>query len=168
MRKIYICMIAVISIMIASCGNSKGYKNPDQVEAEKTVASGKLATIENLSDSQVSESEANSDSQGDEEAAVYYNMVKNGKPGIIDFNATWCGPCRQMKPVFHQLARKYGDKYNFISIDIDQYPELAEKYHIQSIPTFVFIDADGIEGNRILGAVDASVLAEELENPAWY
>ncbi|MDE7115244.1 MAG: thioredoxin family protein, partial [Muribaculaceae bacterium] len=87
---------------------------------------------------------------------------------IVDFTASWCGPCQRMKPVFHRLAKNFRDEYNFITIDIDANPELAEKYQVQAVPTFVFLDADGIEGNRITGMVDESDFRNELLEPAWY
>lgn len=149
-----------------SCGNGKGYKSPDEIQNRKEAAMQKQ--VDEVLENQSKHSDSVDTGVRTENANIYYDMVSNGKPGIIDFNATWCGPCRQMKPIFHKLAAKYSDKYNFISIDVDQYPEIARKYHIQSIPAFVFIDADGTEGNRITGAVPEEELVNELENPAWF
>ena len=73
-------------------------------------------------------------------------------PTVIDFNATWCGPCRMMAPEFTRLAREYEGKVRFLSIDVDRNPDLADKYDIQSIPAFIFLDPSGREVNRIVGA----------------
>ncbi len=167
MRNLAILMIAVINLMIASCGKTNGYKSPEQIQEEKSSAVENVVE-ENLNAVSSTESDLSESDVEDEDSDIYQALVSNDLPGVIDFTATWCGPCQKMKPIFHKLAKKFKGKYNFISIDIDKYPEIAEKYHIQSIPTFVFIDADGNEGNRITGLVEESVLAEELDNPAWF
>ena len=97
-----------------------------------------------------------------------HQMVSNGKPSIVDFTASWCGPCQRMKPIFYSLADDFKDEYNFISIDIDENPELANKYQVQAVPTFVFLDADGNEGNRITGMISKEEFRDELLHPAWY
>jgi thioredoxin reductase (NADPH) len=72
------------------------------------------------------------------------------KPIIIDFHAPWCGPCRQMAPMYGRLAERYADKAIFIKINIDDLGGFATQYRIQGVPTFVFIK-DGAEKNRIVG-----------------
>ena len=57
--------------------------------------------------------------------------------------ATWCGPCKQFAPNFEAVAEKYADKALFYSVDVDQHPELAARYNVQSIPMVVFIRPDG-------------------------
>lgn len=56
---------------------------------------------------------------------------------LVDFFATWCGPCNAMKPVYHQFAADYADRMKFGSIDIDQSPDTARKYKIEAIPTLI-------------------------------
>ncbi len=87
---------------------------------------------------------------------------EEGKPVCIDFYAEWCPPCQQMKPIFHELGNKYGDKIQFVSANTDEYPELAHSYGIEAIPTFVFLNADHQETGRITGACPAEDLQSEL------
>ncbi|MGM9872572.1 MAG: thioredoxin domain-containing protein [Muribaculaceae bacterium] len=61
---------------------------------------------------------------------------------VLDFNATWCGPCQEFKPVFKAAAQKYTD-VNFISIDVDQMPNTSDAWEISAIPTVIFIKPDG-------------------------
>lgn len=89
-------------------------------------------------------------------------VASEGLPTVIDFYATWCGPCRQMAPVFEVLKGEYGGKIEFRSIDVDQDPDMAARYNISSIPTFVFLDAGGKEVKRITGA-DAQGLSSAVD-----
>ncbi|MCI9053745.1 MAG: thioredoxin family protein [Muribaculaceae bacterium] len=61
---------------------------------------------------------------------------------VLDFNATWCGPCKMLTPVFAEAAKKYTD-VKFVSVDIDKLPETAKAFNVQAVPTVVFINAEG-------------------------
>ena len=66
--------------------------------------------------------------------------VKNSSlPVIIDVFATWCGPCRQMMPIFEDLAKELSSQYKFVKLNIDEERDIAIQYNISSIPTFLFI-----------------------------
>ncbi|MBS7374416.1 MAG: thioredoxin [Muribaculaceae bacterium] len=69
--------------------------------------------------------------------------VAAGMPQVIDFNATWCGPCRMFAPTFEKMEKKYEGKITFQSVDVDENPDMAAQYEVQSIPTVVYIDAEG-------------------------
>lgn len=81
------------------------------------------------------------------------------KPTVIDFYADWCGPCRQIAPLFDQLADKYDDRIVFKRVNVDESEQLAAQYGITSIPTFVFIDAQGNVVNKVVGADSESLTA---------
>ena len=61
------------------------------------------------------------------------------KPVIVDFYATWCGPCKMMSPIMEELAKKYAGKVVFYKVDTDKESELSRAMGIQSLPTFLFI-----------------------------
>lgn len=69
--------------------------------------------------------------------------LAQGKPVIVDFNATWCGPCKMIAPSFHALANDFIGRVKFYSVDIDRCPETAKAFGIEAIPTFVLIRPDG-------------------------
>ena len=72
-------------------------------------------------------------------------------PKLWDFWATWCPPCKELKPIVEALAKEYDGKIEIRSIDTDQNKELAQKFGVQAIPTLVFLDAKGNELSRIVG-----------------
>lgn len=82
--------------------------------------------------------------------AEFETMLEDSNIVVVDFWATWCGPCRMVAPIIEQLAQKYEDRVKFAKIDIDENSELADKYQIQSIPTVV-VFKDGSEQNRCVG-----------------
>ncbi len=69
---------------------------------------------------------------------------------VIDFFATWCGPCKKIAPHFEKLAELY-PQVTFLKVDVDESPELVDQYQIQAMPTFVFLK-DGAVVKRIEGA----------------
>lgn len=68
---------------------------------------------------------------------------------IVDFNATWCGPCQRFAPIFHDAAEKYAGKIKFISVDVDACPEVAKKYGVSSIPQITYIKPDGTVDSHV-------------------
>ncbi|MCG7852343.1 MAG: thioredoxin family protein [Methanosarcinaceae archaeon] len=83
------------------------------------------------------------------------------KPVLLDFSATWCGPCRMQKPIIEKLEETFGDKVDFKEIDVDQNNEMAAKYDIMVVPTLV-IEIDSVEVRRFTGVTRADVLSDEL------
>jgi thioredoxin 1 len=64
-------------------------------------------------------------------------VIKAERPTLVDFWASWCGPCRMVAPVVESLAEEYGDKMNFAKVNVDAEPRLANRYGIRSIPTLL-------------------------------
>ena len=84
-------------------------------------------------------------------------VVKSAIPVVADFWAEWCGPCRMIAPILMELARDYKDRLKVAKINVDEEPDLASRYGIQSIPTLLFFK-DGQMVKQQIGAVPRPVL----------
>jgi thiol-disulfide isomerase/thioredoxin len=84
-------------------------------------------------------------------------------PVLLDFHAEWCGPCKRMRPAVAQLIKK---GFPVKSIDVDQSPKLASRYHIEAVPTFIVVDGTGAELDRSTGPQPAADLAQFFNSAA--
>lgn len=95
--------------------------------------------------------------------ATAREAIESGKPVVIDFWATWCGPCIKLGPVVEELAEKYGDKVTVGKINIDDNDEIASENRVRNIPTVLFFK-DGEVKERSVGLVKLSDLEAKLQN----
>jgi hypothetical protein len=84
------------------------------------------------------------------------SMGAAGEPVLLDFHATWCGPCQQMRPAINELIRK---GYRVKEIDIDESPDLAARYQVTAVPTFIIVDPSGKPLARLPSVQPAAKLA---------
>lgn len=75
--------------------------------------------------------------------------AKPKKLTIIDFNATWCGPCQQFKPIFHKVAKEYSKKIDFLSVDTDNCPDIAKQFKVSAIPQITAVKPDGTQVTKV-------------------
>lgn len=86
----------------------------------------------------------------EEADALVLNAANNAQLVVIDFTASWCGPCKMIAPFFKELSESIADVI-FLKVDVDENPETAAKYSVSAMPTFVFIK-QGEVVDRLMGA----------------
>jgi thioredoxin 1 len=67
----------------------------------------------------------------------FYTLINDNKPVLVDFYATWCGPCQMLSPVLKQVKDNLGERITIIKIDTDKNQELASKYNVRGVPTMI-------------------------------
>ncbi|MFM2314276.1 MAG: hypothetical protein RLZZ04_3552 [Cyanobacteriota bacterium] len=82
-------------------------------------------------------------------------------PVLVDFYATWCGPCQMMAPILEQVGASLRDRLQVVKIDTDKYPNLASKYQIEALPTLVLFK-NGEPAEKIEGVHQAQQLIQHL------
>ncbi|KAI3981857.1 hypothetical protein MKX01_017274 [Papaver californicum] len=91
------------------------------------------------------------------------DLLANSKqPVLVDFYATWCGPCQYMVPILDQVSLELKEKIQLVKIDTEKYPKIADQYKIEALPTFI-IFKDGKPCDRFEGALAADKLVERIE-----
>lgn len=89
-------------------------------------------------------------------------VLNSSTPVLVDFFATWCGPCRMLAPVLESIEEDYEDKVKFVKLDVDEAGDIARDYSVMSIPTLIIIK-DGEEVAKQVGALGAEALEEWLD-----
>lgn len=151
MKKMRFLLVAAVAAMVASCGSSSSEKSSND----------STATDAQSNVSEVVKTDANSaEVVPAEDAVISYDgklfdvpagavltpatIKATAHPTLIEFGATWCGPCKQAKPIVENLAGKYDGKAEFLYVDIDACPEIAKEFGVgQAIPVVVVAKADG-------------------------
>jgi thioredoxin 1 len=89
------------------------------------------------------------------------DVLKNDKPVLVDYWAEWCGPCKMIAPVLEAIAAEHGDKLDIVKLNVDENPQVTQKYNILNIPTLgVFRNGEVVM--ELVGARSKSALLREL------
>ena len=92
--------------------------------------------------------------------AAFDKLSQQEKPVVVDFWATWCGPCMKLGPVLEEIAAERSDII-VAKVDVDQHPEFAAAFGIDTIPA-VFLFKNGVEVKRVIGFMDKNTLCAKL------
>jgi thioredoxin 1 len=143
MKKLFIAALAVLAMSACngkSDANEAAENAATEVETTEATEAEGVVVLDNDS--------------------IYRPDTKVDVLTILDFNATWCGPCKMLSPVFDAAAKKFTD-VKFVSIDIDNLSETAQAFRVESIPTVVFLKPDGTS-QSFVGTADL-LPAEKFE-----
>ena len=134
MNKIFITLLTLITV-ITAC-NAENKANVSANTATQTEKKVKVKTI-SLTKAEFLAKVANYEKNPNEWKYL------GDKPAIVDFYATWCGPCKTIAPILNQLAAEYGDEIYIYKVDTDKEKELASVFGIRSLPSLLFIPMEG-------------------------
>ena len=99
------------------------------------------------------------------ESTFQKEVLESDIPVLVDFFATWCGPCKMLAPVIDELAASYAGKVKVCKVDIDQSMNLAAKYQVQAVPTLAFFK-NGQLAEVSVGALPKAALTAKMEQYA--
>ena len=90
------------------------------------------------------------------------DVLNSDKPALVDFWAEWCGPCKMIAPILEEAASEYADKMSVVKLNVDESPNIAQKFGIRSIPTLMLFKDGAVQAQK-LGAMSKSQLTEFLD-----
>lgn len=153
MRNFMLIVASLLMIItVTACGGSSD-------KTSGSVSSTTSDVVETQSSVPADEAVSDSLAQEQENEAQALDAKSDKKLVVLDFFATWCGPCKAMAPAMEQMEKKYAGKIEFRKIDVDQEPELAQQYNITGVPTIVVLSADG----KILDSTVGLQTVDELD-----
>lgn len=147
------CLLVLSVVTMMSCASKNSNKTTESADSQKQEV---VKPVEISSEQFAS--------------LVYdYNLPESewkylgDRPCIVDFYATWCGPCKMIAPILEELAAKYGNEIYVYKVDIDKSRNLVDIFKIQGVPTLYFIPQEG-EHQVIVGSEEKEVLEGMVQN----
>ena len=92
----------------------------------------------------------------------FQDLIKGGKPILVDFYADWCAPCKAMNPILKSVKSKMGDQIKILKINVDKNQAVANKFNVRGIPTFILFQSNEIKWRKS-GLLEENVLLAELK-----
>ena len=163
MKAFYISIFAAAALALTSCGGNSS-NSTDNVTAD-TISEGNTEMILDsaANDTTIIEGKANAESDIVTVLTPSSEVKATDKPIVIDFSATWCGPCQKFKPIYHKVAEKYAAKAQFATAHVDECTALAQQYNVSSIPMVLIINPDGTTSQNV-GFMDEAEFIKFLDS----
>lgn len=93
---------------------------------------------------------------------TFQQVIHSDKPVLVDFFATWCGPCKAMSPILEQVKQSLGDAVTIIKVDVDKNPQAANAYQVQGVPTLILFRNGQVKW-RQSGVLQAAALVNVIK-----
>ena len=93
----------------------------------------------------------------------FSEIIKSDIPTLVDFYATWCGPCKMMSPVLERIKNEMGSQVRVLKIDVDKNQDAAEKFKVRGVPTFILFKKGEIQW-RQSGGMDFNTLKNKIKS----
>lgn len=97
------------------------------------------------------------------DANFQQEVLDSALPVVVDFSATWCGPCKQLKPIVEELATQYEGKVKIAHVDVDEARQAAMKYGVMSVPTVLYLKGGQVRDSQI-GVLAKEKMAAKIDN----
>ena len=140
MKKLFFCLTAIM--LLASCNSSRN-------ESETTTDSAQA---------EMTDTANQAEDTGD---WAQQSTLLGSKPMIVDFFATWCGPCQELSPILDEIENQHKGEVIFRRIDVDQEPELAQEFGVQAIPMLLFVAPNG-DYQSLMGLQSPEVIEAKI------
>ena len=151
MRKTkYAFILSAVMVIVSCCRNSGGDNQQNTNNKDKKMQTIHLTKSEFLA------------KVADYETSPNEWKYLGARPAVIDFYASWCGPCKMIAPILEELAAEYGDSIYIYKINTEEEQELAAAFGIQSIPTLLFVPMEGAP-QMAQGAMPKNALKEAID-----
>lgn len=89
-------------------------------------------------------------------------VIESELPVLVDFYASWCGPCKMIAPVVEELSNELQGKAKIVKVDIDESDDIASKYNVRSVPTLMFFKGGEVV-DKIVGAVPKNIMSDKVQ-----
>lgn len=89
-------------------------------------------------------------------------VLQSDKPVIVDYFATWCGPCMNLAPIFEEVSKEYSGKLKFAKVNVEENQDLASEFNVRGIPCLIIFNK-GEEVDRIVGSLQKETLKEKID-----
>ena len=95
-------------------------------------------------------------------SSEFSTLLQEDKLLVVDFYATWCGPCKKLSPTLDEVSEEFGEQVNIVKVDVDESEDLAMDYGIRSVPTVLFFK-NGRQVDKFVGALPKSEIVAKIQ-----